>query len=727
MAIVYQAYPMLLGPTSPAAFCSAGAIATGQGFCGGAAVAACVGSPGGAYAAHPPGYRSSPRSSTRWLAASPTAAAGAPLQLCPAQPAPPLPTTTFATFTAVPIAGAQTAAAAPVVAAAPQPTQRALQPQRATGGVATGPLSVGGRTFDRLRELGSGSFGVVWEVRERYGTTSGGCSVTAMGPRLALKCTTPSRKEALESCLIEVEVLQQLVEAFPKDSEAARRVPRYIAHSVEAVHTAPGSSVGEQRVLVAMTKLGGQPLDQWLYGVDEHRLKNISITELLEGPLPGSQLATRDLQEACEVVAGLMSQMAPVFRALSDIAFHRDVSAHNFLISMGSERQGDGPPFAGSNRRQWDQSLQRPQFAVLDFGLAVRTRSWQQEWQCRNIAGDPRYFSPAAWMLLAYGHKYLEAHPDANLKRQYKYRIDHFAFGVLALEVLFALWRGPEESAISAETPCEAVEQDDEHATAKLRRQALQRARSAWHTYWAGVMGLFQKFHAEGAVVVRDLLARSQTISRLADELRLLCSALRAAAALQPTGSVTASVLQIAAGLLDLRSLLSWQELPSMLPMHFSGTGTGRSTRACSVGVASRRQDDTDKPSPLSPCTKRFNKSQSHIRKHRRSWTIMETDREQAQQSEAAEEAATLNAAACNKINGQAASAVAEAQPSSTAEHSKALERRFSHRRVWTVDEAVSLRRGLPQLGMAQSEGHVSSRNKEDGGTPTAAEGAQRV
>jgi len=721
MAIVYQAYPMLLGPTSPAGFYSAGAIASGQGFCGGAAAAAaCVGSPGGAYAAQSQGYRSSPRSSTRWVTASPTAAGGAQLQLCPAQPTQPLPTTTFATFTALPIAGAQTAAAAPLVAAA-QPAQQPTQPPRATGGAATGPICLGGRTFDRLRELGSGSFGVVWEVRERCGTTTGGCSVTAMGPTVALKCTTPSRREALESCMIEVEVLQQLMEAFPKDSEAARRVPRYIAHSVEAVHATPGSNIGEQRVLVAMTKLGGQPLDQWLYGVDEHRLKKIAITELLDGPLPGSQLATRDLHEACEVVAALLSQMAPVFRALTDIAFHRDVSAHNFLISMG-----DGPPLAGSNRCHWDKSLQRPQFAVLDFGLAVRTRSWQQEWQCRNIAGDPRYFSPAAWMLLAYGHKYLEAHPDANLKRQYKYRIDHFAFGVLVLEVLFALWRGPEETVTSAETQGEAAEQttqEDEHATSKLRRQALQRARSAWRTYWAGVMGLFQKFHAEGAVVVRDLLARSQTISRLADELRLLCSALRAAAALHPTGSVTASVLQIAAGLLDLRSLLSWQELPAMLPSHSSGLGLGRSNRACSVGVASRRQDDADdEPSPLSPCTKRFTKSQSHIRKHRRSWTIMETD----QKLPAAEDdtAAALNRVDSSATNGQAASAVAEAQSSSTSEQSKVIERRFSHRRMWTVDEAVSLRRGLPQLGMAPSAGHagpIGNGSKEDGGTPTAA------
>jgi serine/threonine protein kinase len=551
---------------------------------------------------------------------------------------------------------------------------------------------------------------------------------------VALKSTTPTRREALESCLIEVEVLQQLLEAFPKDSEAARRVPRYIAHSVEAVHATPGS-IGEQRVLVAMTKLGGQPLDQWLYGVDEHRLKKIAITELLDGPLPGSQLATRDLQEACEVVAGLLSQMAPVFRALNDIAFHRDVSAHNFLISMG-----DGPSFAGTSRRHWDQSPQWPQFAVLDFGLAVHTRSWQQEWQCRNIAGDPRYFSPAAWMLLAYGHKYLEAHPDANLKRQYKHRIDHFAFGVLALEVLFALWRGPEEPATSAETQGEAAElgpQDDEHATTKLRRQALQRARSAWRIYWAGVMGLFQKFHAEGAVVVRDMLARSQTISRLADELRLLCSALRAAAALQPTGSITASVLQIAAGLLDLRSLLSWQELPSMLPSHSSGKGMGRSTRASSVGVASRRQDDTDAPSPLSHHTN-FTKSQSHIRKHRRSWTTMDNPRQQvslepelgsreAQQSLVAEEVATLHTAASNPTNGQAASAVAEAQPSSAAEQSKAFERRFSHRRMWTVDEAVSLRRGLPVLGMAPSDGHAGNGNKEDEGTPTAVEGIQKA
>merc|ERR1740138_605790 len=150
------------------------------------------------------------------------------------------------------------------------------------------------------------------------------------------------------------------------------------------------------------------------------------MAELLDGPLPGGKLATRDLEGACRTGAALLSQMAPVFAALDSIAYHRDVSGHNLLLREGAEEGAE-------------------QFAVLDFGLAVRGHGrWQREWITRNIAGDPRYFSPAAWMLLAYGHKYLESHPDPGFRRQYEYRIDHFALGVLSLEVVFTLWNGHE-------------------------------------------------------------------------------------------------------------------------------------------------------------------------------------------------------------------------------------------------------------------------------------------
>ncbi|CAE8641877.1 unnamed protein product, partial [Polarella glacialis] len=133
-------------------------------------------------------------------------------------------------------------------------------------------------------------------------------------------------------------------------------------------------------------------------------------------------------------------------------------------------------------------------FSVLDFGLAVRSQKWHLEWQGRNIAGDPRYFSPSAWMQLTYGYKYLEAHPEEKLLRLYSHRLDHYAFGVMAAEVFFALWKGPEEF------------KDEKSEEGAKWRQAIEAARKAWRAYWTQSVALFQKFHAIGAVAIRQYL-----------------------------------------------------------------------------------------------------------------------------------------------------------------------------------------------------------------------------
>lgn len=37
--------------------------------------------------------------------------------------------------------------------------------------------------------------------------------------------------------------------------------------------------------------------------------------------------------------------------------------------------------------------------------------------QGRNIAGDPRYFAPSAWMQLTHGYRYLENNPKVYWQR----------------------------------------------------------------------------------------------------------------------------------------------------------------------------------------------------------------------------------------------------------------------------------------------------------------------
>merc|ERR1719301_147537 len=81
--------------------------------------------------------------------------------------------------------------------------------------------------------------------------------------------------------------------------------------------------------------------------------------------------------------------------------------------------------------------------SLVDFGLAVKTRAWESgSWKTTNVSGDARYWTPGAWMNVAFGSKYLEDHRNQGFARQYKERLDHFSMGVLALEVFFALWDG---------------------------------------------------------------------------------------------------------------------------------------------------------------------------------------------------------------------------------------------------------------------------------------------
>eukprot|EP00438_Fugacium_kawagutii_P004972 Skav222403 [mRNA] locus=scaffold4422:422841:429097:+ [translate_table: standard] len=132
------------------------------------------------------------------------------------------------------------------------------------------------------------------------------------------------------------------------------------------------------------------------------------MPDLLDGPLPKGQRSTRGLESASHIVAVLMKQMTPVFATLQKIAFHRDISAHNFLI---------------------DECADALKFAVLDFGLAVRSGGWKHEWKAARLRGG----------------QYLENNPKVYWQQQYAGRLDHYAFGILICEVFFALWKGPEE------------------------------------------------------------------------------------------------------------------------------------------------------------------------------------------------------------------------------------------------------------------------------------------
>jgi serine/threonine protein kinase len=306
--------------------------------------------------------------------------------------------------------------------------------------------------------------------------------------------------------------------------------------------------------LLAMSKLDGKPLDQWLYGVDENRLKTLPMKELLDGPLPGGQLGTRDLAGASAASSALISQMATVLAALEPIAFHRDISAHNFLIRATPEGE---------------------EFSLLDFGLAVRSKRWPTDYKTKSICGDPRYFTPTAWMLMVYGHKYVNNYPDPSFLQQYMKRIDHFSFGVLALEVLFTLWHGPAAQGMKG----------DAHPMVQVWK--------AWRVFWTEAVSFFQKFHAKGAAATQQSLSRSGAIARYVQQLKVLCASLRtASASIWTTCQTAASVFKISADLLDPCGTLTWKSLPAQLPLVTQALAAKKRQQRRSVsvgGLASRR------------------------------------------------------------------------------------------------------------------------------------------
>jgi len=436
---------------------------------------------------------------------------------------------------------------------------------------AGGTVSIGGSTYDVLQQIGIGSFGVVWEVREQLGggrPGPGGGIPNTDGEVLVLKTSRPSQQDGVDDAILEAEVLRLLSGALAACPDVAARVPRYVVHSVATVR--PVATVGSKSTIrLVMSKVEGQSLQKWLFGVDVNAMKTMPAVSLLHGPLPGSRMATRDLDGACRDVSALLAQVSPVFAALSEIAYHRDIAAHNFLVrEVETEKE----------------------FGLVDFGLAVRSQTWRREWQSMSIAGDPRYWTPAAWMSLAHGHKYVAGHSNEGFRRQYEERVDHFALGVLSLEVLFTFWNVPDQTKPGAKSTlfCEETEDDVDSGVSTLASvgdatenlsncdydtagpaltplTSMMDVRAAWHSYFTELLGLFQMLHARGEAVVAQQLRCPEAMDRVLAALAALTSALEAAASVVP-------VLGIIADLLNRQGTLSWHEIPQLIDVCASHT-----------------------------------------------------------------------------------------------------------------------------------------------------------
>lgn len=371
-------------------------------------------------------------------------------------------------------------------------------------------VEIANRKFVLQSVIGRGAFGVVWLSREE-----------GLDTDIAVKVVSVHDSAGYASACFEAELLQFLTASIGR---SCQHVPSYFAHSASRTGAAEGSTAV---VRLAMSFMPGGALDRWLYGISDEEHKTVEVSQLIDGHLPGGQQGMWRLTAASKVVKDMLAQLSSVFEALQPIAFHRDVSSHNVLVDF----PGD---------------FLKPQFSLVDFGLAVRSGSWSREWRSSNLAGDPRYWTPCAWMAFVFGFKYVSTHPNAGFQQQYLNRMDHFSVGVLGLETLFALWN-----------IAEAYEG---------RNPGLLDVRSAWVRYWIAVIHLFQMFHVQGPQEVRQFLSHSQEdgITSMVTNLRHLRQSLRAAAS-HPLNRPCSGMLQVLADLLDEGGSVAWAEIPSLL------------------------------------------------------------------------------------------------------------------------------------------------------------------
>lgn len=263
-------------------------------------------------------------------------------------------------------------------------------------------VSIGSLRFRCTGILGRGSFSEVW---------SGEIMGSKDYQEVALKDIVCHSHADLQQALFEANLLNTLLKQLPASPRQGyghshgMRIPRYLAHRVDQQPN------GKWHVRMAMTRMPGEPLDVFL--------KQPCATEQ-DGP--------NAVRCGCALAAQLIRQLGPTLEQIGHFAWHRDVNAHNVLVSdalTGGRLQMCADP---------EEIAARAAFWLIDFGLAVESRSWASAWPTSDIAGDCRYWPTSSWMVSFYGPDGIAPHKD--LIHQYETRLDIFGLGITALELI---------------------------------------------------------------------------------------------------------------------------------------------------------------------------------------------------------------------------------------------------------------------------------------------------
>lgn len=314
-------------------------------------------------------------------------------------------------------------------------------------------IGIGNRMCTITSTLGMGSFGVVWAA-----------DCDGVG-EVAVKEILCQSQVDLARALYEAELIQSLsnpVQGTPgtptETPSLDIRIPEYVGS--EVTHVSPEVC----RMRLAMAKLPGEPLDRFL----RTRQKEAEAAQHLP-VLPR-------VVEACRFARELVLQLAPTMERISALAYHRDVNAHNILVTV--TEGADGP---------------EPQYGLVDFGLAVNATRWQggpapksavnpqgwlpgsAEWQHLDVGGDCRYWPTSAWLQFEVGcYELAEA---KALCLEYQTHLDLQGLGITALQVL---------AEMMPNAPCENHgDLEALNTTSEGLPLEMWRVQLAWENYWA--------------------------------------------------------------------------------------------------------------------------------------------------------------------------------------------------------------------------------------------------
>jgi len=351
---------------------------------------------------------------------------------------------------------------------------------------------------------------------------------------VALKDINCQAKTDLEQALFEANMLLSFAGGASCSYAAGApppqlRIPRYLSHRVDPNK---GQSGQGWRVRMAMTRVPGEPLDAFLKRTP-----------------PSGQDVQSAVRRGCMLAMQMIRQLAPTLETVSQKTVHRDVNAHNVLISDAIE--------GGCHKScaEPEEAASRANFWLIDFGLAVDSTTWSSAWREADIGGDCRYWPQSSWFVSFWGADEIAAKRD--LCAQYVNRLDIFGLGITALELLCTTALDGSNAA-----GCQSGAADG-------LRGSWRRLLDAWTKYWTDVTRwhtmIYRVFSQGGDVgPLYQELAKERVVEKILTRMANIRKCLRACVNRTEDPRIQA-LLSVLAEMLDEGSTFSLREAVNAL------------------------------------------------------------------------------------------------------------------------------------------------------------------